>query len=311
MIQKELFFKPIINFSTFVVKETLGYTKSYFTWKGRDITLINNESFLSQNNWEHNLEILSKITPASSTASLMTKKIYQWLPDNSLLAEGCTNLKDQFDQLSSESYAKWLTHGIAAGITLVFLKAMQVNLNCLDQYEIINEEHMRECMINYGQFLSQPGRIAQVVVASGAWALIGFLNQTLGDFGLRGYITQQSLTKDLSKIFSRTADSARQAFWNAVDRGDQKVAQEIYEKAKQIKVLLPYMKKTISRELTISDTAFAKMMRPFDIFIEDVQGYEQQKAALVDSASAPVEEKLSQVETTSKISNGNVTVGGT
>jgi hypothetical protein len=291
VIPTEKLHNPIVKPENSLSGTALNYVKTFFTWNGRDVTHLKDEDFLSRDNWENNLKLFSEMTAVTPVAVLMTKKIYQWLPANSPLAEGYSNIKAKFNALSAESYARWLKIGAAAGVTFFFIRAMHYNLNCLDKYEIVTQEAVRECRIQFGEFLNQPGWIAQVVVVGGAWAFAGWLIQSFGDFGLRGAVAQYFLNKDLAVIYKTTADSARHAFWEAIDRGDEESAYKIHAQALKIKALSPYLKLTISRELNIDDAFFKKMMRPFELFIEDVSNYEKEKAAAVESTPPLVESK--------------------
>jgi len=158
----------------------LNYIKSLFTWKGRDIALLKDENFLSLKDWKHNLKLLAEFTAVTPTASLMNKEIYQWLPENSCISEGYSNLKERFQELSSESYARWLTIGPLIGITFLFFKAIRYNLNCLDEFEIVTDDVVGECRNHFAELLKQPGNIARVAVAGGAWAFAGWLIKTFG-----------------------------------------------------------------------------------------------------------------------------------
>lgn len=271
--------KSIINPGIALSNKTLSYAKSCFTWNGHDVSLLKEEDFLSRENWENNLKLFSEITVLTPVTSLMTKQMYQWLPNHSVLAEGNTNIKKRFSELSAESYAGWLKIGTLVGITFMFFRAMQYNFNCLDQYEIVTDEVVRECRILFGEYLNQPGRIAQVAVAGGAWAFAGWLIQHLGDFGLRGSVAKYFLNNELLEIYKFTADSASRAFWAAIDRGDEASANIIYTQARKIKALSPYIKETLLRELDVDDKFFKKMMRPFELFIEDLGAYEKEKCA--------------------------------
>lgn len=268
--------KLIEKFSIISIPEKpLNYVKSLFTWKGRGVNQIKEENFLSHSDWKHNLKTLSEFTAVTPTYALMSKEIYLWLPNNSCVAEGFTNLKERMQQLSSESYTRWLTTGSILGLSYLFIRAMQFNLNCLDEFDIIDDSVGRECRSQFAEMLKQPGNIAKVAVAGGAWAFTGWLINNLGDFGLRGRIKQSYHHTNLVKIYQATADSARETFWKAYDCNDRETTQEIYNQLSKIKIVFPYLKEIISTEFNVDDAQFKKIINPLKFLIEEVQDYDK------------------------------------
>jgi hypothetical protein len=280
--------EPIVrqNVGLNLTSKSLDYIRSFFTWKGRDITLFKDEDFLSQHDWEHNLKLFAEFNITSPIAALMDKETYQWLPEHSCVSEGYIDLKEKFETLSSKSYTRWLTAGPMMVVFLLFCKAMQLNYDCLARYEVVTDDMMRECRIHYGSLLCQPATISKVAVVGGAWAFGGWLIKSFGDFGLRGLMTQRRLHNNLIKIYQITADSARNAFWDAIDRDDKATAHKIHVQLDKIKAILPYLKEIISTELGVEEISLKKMTNHFNLFIEEVKAYDNEKQHTIDNKVA-------------------------
>lgn len=247
-----------------LLRGALSFGKSFVTWEGRDVSQINDAEFLRKGVWEENMNLLSNAIHKTSVTALMTKDVYRWQPKETYISAGFDSVQKQKEAQASRAFIRWLQIGAVGGVAYLFFKAMQFNFHCL------GELSERDCRILYGERISQPAMVAQIAVASCLWSLGGLLLNNLGDFGLRGFIQERKLTRNLFSIYRNTADSARTAFWNAVDRQDQVAARKIYGQVQSIKNASEYIKSANITNLGLSADHYAKMIRPFNLLIEDL-----------------------------------------
>ena len=238
--------------------------KSLVTWEGRSVSQLDDALFLRKGMWEENLKLLSNVSNSLSFTGLTTKELYAWQPKETHIAQGFSSIKNQKQAQASEAYIHWLQIGAVTGVALAFFKAMQFNFNCLSEYS------ERDCRILYGAALSQPATFAQAAYAAVLWSLAGWLLNQLGNYGLRGFIKERQLAQDLFSVYKTTAESARSAFWSAVDGKDEAGARKIYEQARIIKDLSDHYKNLTTLHLGVSPADYEKMIRPFQVFLEEL-----------------------------------------
>jgi len=242
----------------------LNFGKSLVTWEGRSVSQIKEAEFLRNGAWEENLILLSSATNLNSVTALTTKEFYCWQPKETYILEGFSSTREQKNAKASHSFMRWLQIGAVAGVAYGFFKAMQFNFTCLGEFD------ERSCRVMYGELLSHPSTWAKAAFASGWWILGGWMMSNLGDFGLRGFIKEKKLMKDLMMIYKLTAESARASFWRAVDNQDKPAAQKIYDQAKLIKNTLDFYTDSMMLNMGISAKDVTAIINPFHLLVEDL-----------------------------------------
>lgn len=248
-----------------MVQGTFQFAKNLVTWEGRDVSQLDDATFLRQDAWQNNLRLLSTNHPVMPISSLTTKEMYCWLTKDSYIIEGYQSVKTQKEAKSAEAFICWLRTGVIAGIACAFFKQFLFNFNCL---ETLGE---LECRVLAGEMISQPATIAKIGFFAGVWFTTGCFLHSLGKYGLYGYLKGIKLNDDLFYVYKVTADSVRSAFWNAVDNNDEATARSIYEQVKMIKNNFKDYKEEMISYLEIDPAKFEAKIRPFYLLIEDLQ----------------------------------------
>jgi hypothetical protein len=260
-------FKAYLKIPPSLSQGVIRQAKNLVTWEGRDISKTTDDDFLRKGDWENNLKLLANLS-RSLKSGATTKELWQWQTKFSYISEGLNSKTEQKNLLASAAYRRWLAIGLATGVGYAFFKAMQLNFQCLGEFDAAVAE--AECNIRYGQAMSQPAMLTKAAFGAVAWCAAGLWIHALGDFGLHGYFKERQMKSRLTDIYKDTANSTLIAFWKEVDDRNETKAREIYQEVQAVKNSSAYHKMWTTLNLDYTSEDYDKMLRPFQILIEEV-----------------------------------------
>jgi hypothetical protein len=255
-----------------IIRTLTAPLKSLFAWEKADAP-VDDALFLRKGHWKENLALLLAQNPMMPTAGLMTRNFYYWLPKKSYIEEGFSSFPNQLEAKGSGAFRQWMQIGFFIGITGLFWQAMQHNLSCINRYLEVDGAALDDCQVEYTRFLTRPGLFAQGVMGIASWAFLGWITQNLGDFGLRGVYSKETLVRELRQVYQDCAGGAIEAFWKAIGEKDTDKVQKIRSQAILLKQQEPFLKKRTINLLGIEDPQWEQIWGAMSIFIEEATNH--------------------------------------